>query len=757
MLKRLDIAAIAPTECSPVDLQLDTARGLAQQLEAGAIRYARFVGCRQGPRVEVIVLDVEVELVQHAKHDIRHVEQLAVCFTHNGAAAPEVLALREDFPANVPHLNLTAWEYPRSLCLYDVPFRDVRSQWTPARFVARIRDWLRLTARGELHAADQPLEPLLGNGAGFLILPRALREPNAMPVALTINRLDDHRGKIVLRAILSQDHSAANKPRYFGCVIRISPREFGPLRSAPETLGDLTAMLAQGGDDLLHSLREQVRVAGPSSALLDAKCIILILVPVMRAAGEPPVRTEAWPFLTGRTLRELGDALGVWGLEGGSPGLLIGGDAARTGADEAIKMLFPFFTVSRGDLAVFNGRDGVSETRITAVGAGSLGSQVILNAARAGFGRWTTIDEDLLLPHNLARHGLFNDAVGFAKALTIPHFANALSDDAPVHSGIEADILDLVTNTTEVTQSLNQADVIVDLSASVTVARALARDIQASARRVSLFLNPSGTDLTLLAEDDRRESTLDVLEMQYYRGLIRTIALENALQEPSARIRYGRSCRDVSVALSHARIAVHGGIAVKALEDALSSTHAVIRVWRADDLTLGVKAFELEASPPRACQSGAWTLVTDAWLLRRLTELRMAKLPNETGGVLIGSIDLTRRIVYVADTIPSPSDSHEYPTSYLRGSVGLSAEAIRIEELTMGQLHYIGEWHSHPKGSACLPSTDDANLFAWLRDKVEGDGLPPFIMIVGDDVAVPFFGEMVRDGSYPAVFRLSGS
>ncbi|MGH7651928.1 MAG: ThiF family adenylyltransferase [Gemmatimonadaceae bacterium] len=420
-------------------------------------------------------------------------------------------------------------------------------------------------------------------------------------------------------------------------------------------------------------------------------------------------------------------------------------------------MLFPFFTASRRDFALFNGRERAEEMRITAVGGGSLGSQVILNAARAGFGHWTTIDDDLLLPHNLARHGLFGDAVGFAKARVIQIVANALCEDTPVHKGIEADVLDPGANAIEVAEALSEADAIVDLSASVTVARALARDIPAVARRVSLFLNPSGTDLTLLAEDSVRAFPLDVLEMQYYRGLLRTSALENALQEPSSRIRYGRSCRDVSVALSHARTAVHGGIGAKALEDTLTSTDAAIRVWRADDVTLGVRAFELEVSPPRTCESASWTLVTDEWLLRRLTQLRLAKLPNETGGVLIGALDLTRRIAYIVDTIPSPNDSHEYPTSYLRGSAGLDADARRIEGITMGQLHYIGEWHSHPKGSSCLPSSDDANLFDWLGEMVEGDGLPPFIMIVGDDVAVPFFGDMIRDGSYPAVFQLSDS
>jgi tRNA A37 threonylcarbamoyladenosine dehydratase len=37
-------------------------------------------------------------------------------------------------------------------------------------------------------------------------------------------------------------------------------------------------------------------------------------------------------------------------------------------------------------------------------GAGALGSQLMNNLSRAGFGRWTIVDNDKLLPHNLARN-----------------------------------------------------------------------------------------------------------------------------------------------------------------------------------------------------------------------------------------------------------------------------------------------------------------------------------------------------------------
>ena len=51
------------------------------------------------------------------------------------------------------------------------------------------------------------------------------------------------------------------------------------------------------------------------------------------------------------------------------------------------------------------------------MGAGALGSQVIITLARSGFGNWTIVDEDDLLPHNLARHALNGFYVGHRNVL----------------------------------------------------------------------------------------------------------------------------------------------------------------------------------------------------------------------------------------------------------------------------------------------------------------------------------------------------
>jgi hypothetical protein len=79
---------------------------------------------------EVVVFEVEVEVSQVRRFDIQPRERLAVIFGKAEELNPEVLALRKDFPY-VPHLNPREEEIPRSLCLYEESFDELKLTWTP--------------------------------------------------------------------------------------------------------------------------------------------------------------------------------------------------------------------------------------------------------------------------------------------------------------------------------------------------------------------------------------------------------------------------------------------------------------------------------------------------------------------------------------------------------------------------------------------------------------------------------------------------
>jgi proteasome lid subunit RPN8/RPN11 len=129
-----------------------------------------------------------------------------------------------------------------------------------------------------------------------------------------------------------------------------------------------------------------------------------------------------------------------------------------------------------------------------------------------------------------------------------------------------------------------------------------------------------------------------------------------------------------------------------------------------------------------------WTIVLDHWLLTKLAMFRQERLPNETGGVLVGNFDTQRRICFLVDSLPSPPDSEEWPMSYIRGCEGLREKVRHIESLTLKQLGYVGEWHSHPDGCPTRPSADDYKAYSWLVGHMQTETLPGIMLIIGENL-----------------------
>jgi hypothetical protein len=698
------------------------------------------MACRRGETGDLILFDVEVETPQRPKHDIRPAEPIAAWFDASPSdhATPRMqgtFALREDFPTGLPHVNLTPYDYPSSLCLTDRPFDELRSTWTPAQYVRLVREWLRLTALGQLHAADQPLEPLIF-GAGHVILPNELRRSRS---AIGLSSRGKHLGQPVWRAVPIEEALADERPVVVA-VVRTQPRTHSVIRRSPRTLADLHNMLAPT-DDLLDQIVAALREWKQHGYPLAVFVAIALLVPTRRSDEAEPEVEQPWMFLTATSIAAMGEALGLW----------TAGDLNETapttprsdgGASVPLLPALAYFDLRRKDAARFNGRPGADDRRFVAIGAGSLGSQVLDAVARTAFGHWTIIDEDLLLPHNVARHALTRGSLGFDKALSMAVTMRETAEDATEHRWIAANVLSPGQQAEIVAQACAEAAVVVDMSASVAVARAVCHDIQSPARRVSVYLNPMGTDIVVLAESSDRRIPLDAIEMQYYRAVRTDPSLVGTLDGAVARERYGRSCRDVSSHLPHARIAALAGIGAQALERVVDASAAAIRVWRQDASSLSVAAIDVAVHAVSEQEINGWRVVTDVGLLAQLYAAREAKLPNETGGVLLGHVDVARRIVYIADILPSPHDSHEWPTLYIRGRAGLRDAVDAAQTATAGQLHYIGEWHSHPRGYPPLPSPDDLKVFAWIRDALGEDDLPAVMGIVGEGGLALFVGSI---------------
>ena len=231
--------------------------------------------------------------------------------------------------------------------------------------------------------------------------------------------------------------------------------------------------------------------------------------------------------------------------------------------------------------------------------------------------------------------------------------------------------------------------------------------------------------------------------MQYYRELLARPELSgHVAYDHGGRIRYAQTCRDLTSTIPEDLVGLHAAIAANALRRVVGEGDATISIWHAGP-DRDVTFLHVIPAMMHEVSIGGWRVRTDDNLLARLFSLRAKRSPNETGGVFIGAFDLERKLIYIADFIPSPPDSKEWPVLYIRGCIGLSERFQEIDRTTSSMLQYVGEWHSHPDGCSTSASTDDRRVFEWLREHMRMDGLPPVMAIVGQYQNVRWFVDKI--------------
>lgn len=724
------------TVVQAVELELAKARALANFLITGLNTEAALVETRRvaETRCETVVFDVRVGLSQLRKYPIRPEERIAITFTESDEHQPEVVSLRKDFPS-VPHLNLRETELPRSLCLYDVSYDALKLRWTPAGLVERVREWLTLTATGDLHQVDQPLEPLiLGNFLPLILESEFFTKvttEEGEPKSYLVTGMGGEDG-VPSAYLLHEPKSGQSNPTHRVVVMVAEPREHGALRRTPKDLRDLMLLCDGEGFDLRSRLRQQLPRWKDDEVSRKQHLVLIILFPKVREQGAELKEWDTLAFVLLSSLEDIGTKLGVWErVPGGSLGMLIGGGPEEGTEQISVAILNPVLGLNKSGSARFNGTVRNDETFVM-VGVGALGSMLLGNLVRKGFGCWYVVDKDTMLPHNGARHLLPGSAAGYPKVHAVRTIAESFYNDNVIRDLSVADVLHPKEKVEQITNFYRTAKAIIDCSADIAVARYLALEAQGDGRRVSVFLNPTGEDLVMLMEDENRGVKLDVLEMQYYGFLLETAELAEHLAESVSQVRYGRSCRDLSATLSADAISRNAAIASRKLCEALGDGDASIRIWKGKDdgsvvcfVRPVVNAFEMVVTGTR--------VVWDERVVGWLRYLRSEKLPCETGGALLGHWDQSRRTLYVIGATRAPRDSKEERTGFVRGSSPELRECLDWSaKRTGGSVQYIGEWHSHPNGCSTEPSELDRKLFPWIAERLAIDGLPPVMLIVGE-------------------------
>jgi integrative and conjugative element protein (TIGR02256 family) len=103
-------------------------------------------------------------------------------------------------------------------------------------------------------------------------------------------------------------------------------------------------------------------------------------------------------------------------------------------------------------------------------------------------------------------------------------------------------------------------------------------------------------------------------------------------------------------------------------------------------------------------------------------------LPNETGGILVGSYIDNYSCANISKVLKAPPDSRSGPTWFHRGTKGVKLQLDRLWKEK--KQYYIGEWHFHPNNSSNLSFQDIRQMKAISINK-KYNCPEPILLIVG--------------------------
>ena len=703
-----------------------------------------------GDKLELLVVELECDGVPDQNPaGIEYREPLGLLIGPSDAV-PNVWALRPDFPSLL-HGNETGEDMPFSLCIYLEEPRVVNRTWTAGSFLKRIYWWMESSASDTVHPEDQPVEQLFFNSQYELVLPAdAGRDFTGLPNPACITRVVN-RGENAATYFLGQLPSGAdqgeggNTPVENVFLFDLPPVIHGTILSNPPTLAKLLEILECHGLTAENLLKEKVHMIvgdqGVQATESRHPTVILVRVPIVRSAGAEPERIQIKAFVHREDPIRIGLKMGY--LLASPENDKIHRDLLGTQKIPENVELQPLDVLELNTREDFSFQSGIGEygaespPKYTLIGAGAFGSALLDMWERSGWPVNTLIDRDHIKPHNLTRHTTGVDHIGCWKVVAC---ADRTLRSTRSDSALNILVDDACAMGAETKAFVVSTDLVFDVSTSLDYSRASSLDDELP-RHCTLFVTPNGNDGVMMFEDANREVRLRTLESQYYRALINEQWGENHLIGHLGEFISGASCRDISLRLPYSSIIGHAARMAEQARCHASNQESCIRVWKQDPISGAVDAIKVETEGEIAIALGDFTVSYDSGLTKKLVSLREARLPVETGGILLGYIDFNIQSIFIVDALSAPPESEETITSFQRGNEGVLECLRNAQSRTTNIVDYVGEWHSHPVEVEAKPSRLDIEQLAQLVDILAEDGLPAIQMIVGEDGVRVFLGE----------------
>lgn len=670
---------------------------------------------------------------------VKALEPAWLAFHDWPASAPRV-RLREDFPLELPHINPHRPGERVRPCLFDGDPSELLHRFGLGRIVDQLVEWLAKAASGQLIDLSQGWEPTRRDDCpGNIVFEAEAAQANTpedgtplLAEGLYFSNGGSHlallNGFEMAQVNFTQATASPKDLVVMGEAQVIFARGVDENRKPktvdryePETVHDLGSLLARAGrlgidtnalEGALNSYFSQSLLlasadANPRRWVQGVLAFVVLLVqrpaPVIWTNGRS---VEMLPYVVR---------------------MLVKPDLSAAGPREVIvEPLWHAEQVSPRLLAMTSGfAADLPRKKLVFVGCGSLGSKVGMHLGRAGFGNAACfIDNEQMAPHNAARHALMPNRIPTSypqKAeMMCAAFRNLGYDDAVAHV---MDARTLLEDSDTFMKVVGDGPaLIIDSTASFKVDAAIARDgsltNQPQTRLAQTSMYAKGRAAVLYLEGPGRSCTAQDLKAALFERCRHDLDLRAAIGGDSTdpvRIFVGDNCRSVTMPMSDSVVSRGAALVGHQLEKWLAEglpDAATLCFGKVDcgGISMDWNLLQLGAtSVVEAPEYGGWTLRVLAPVAERIERESKAAGRFETGGILIGHIPPQSRSIIIAGVVDAPVDSVFTPQRFILGVEGRRGELIRAHEESLGHLHFVGTWHSHPMGGAHSP-VDQASL-----------------------------------------------
>ena len=362
-------------------------------------------------------------------------------------------------------------------------------------------------------------------------------------------------------------------------------------------------------------------------------------------------------------------------------------------------------------------------------GVGSLGSKVATHFLRSGLDNHIFVDNDIFEPHNVARHACMD----LPELMRVPIKAHAMAVQAVSFGlqkvGLETkDIVDLLNNEDAYRKAVPQRALVVDSTASYSVSDAVMRSpciANGENRYCRLSLLAGGKGGVLMLEGDGRSPRIDDIMASFYTACFANEDIGKLLSQArkaSPEVFYGgQNCASVTTIMSDSLVSLHASKMALQLErwaaDGLPAS-GYIKLHIQDDDPFKATFYSSEIEPTHVFSADGWEVRILGEVEKEIERVVKKAGRNETGGLLMGHVDLPGRCITISMACEPSPDSKSSPTSFTLGASGLLDLVNDVERRSFGYIRMLGTWHSHPEGGG--PSRTDIETLEGLAKDAAG-------------------------------------